>query len=774
MTSRIETDPRLDPRIRAAFAGIPTGMPQPDVASREELLAQELSPEGKAAYIKQVALFDQMDSEEVAPSTGLAISTETFISLPDGNAVKIQYIRPEGGETLPCIYYIHGGRMAFSSCYEGNYKTWGRMMAAEGVAVVMVDFRNSVHADSAPEIAPFPAGLNDCVSGLKWVHANAGALGVDPQRIVVAGESGGGNLALALGMKLKQDGDLPLIAGVYAMCPYIAGEWPLPEYPSSSENEGIFISVQNNRSTMAYGIEAFEARNPLAWPAFAQPSDVEGLPPVVISVNECDPLRDEGIAFYRLLQQNGVQARCREVLGTCHGIEILPTICPDIARATASDIAAFATGLNALASQAAATPSAPLPVARPEAVGFDANRLNRMDAAMQAEIDAGHYAGISVMVARHGKLVKSARYGFQSLETRAPLREDAIFRIASMTKPIIAVAMLLLYEEGKWQLDDPVTRFIPEFAELKVMNADGALVPLERPITMRHVMSTSAGFAFGPTFGSTNPKVDALYAAADLWSGTNDDMIAKLAKLPLETQPGTHFRYGLQQELQGAIIKRLTGQTIDVFLRERILAPLGMKDTGFGVPEDQRDRIAPRYELDANLKLVLAADQSPFPAVAGTPAGVTPKYLLSIAGLYSTAQDYLRFAQMLANGGILDGTRILAPGSVKLMASNLLADGVAMHFLQSFAGVGYGMNVGIVLDPARADFNGGAIGAGTFYWGGVHGTWFWVDPVNDIVVVGMVQQVDAGNPPTGRPYPVPDIRGISRSIIYGALVNPKA
>ena len=173
MTSKLELDPRLDPRIKAAFVGVPTGTPQPDVSSREELLAQELSAEGLAVYARQVAIFDSMDREDIAPSAGLTVRTETFTSAPDGNTVKIQYIRPEGDQTLPCIYYIHGGRMAFSSCYEGNYKAWGRMIAARGVAVAMVDFRNAVHADSAPEIAPFPAGLNDCVSGLKWVRANA-------------------------------------------------------------------------------------------------------------------------------------------------------------------------------------------------------------------------------------------------------------------------------------------------------------------------------------------------------------------------------------------------------------------------------------------------------------------------------------------------------------------------------------------------------------------------------------------------------------------------
>ncbi|RKP53482.1 alpha/beta hydrolase [Pararobbsia silviterrae] len=342
MTSKLESDPRIDPRIKKFFAGM-TSAPKSDVSSREALLAQEHSPEGRAAYARQVALFDTMDSEAIAPSTGLTVRTLSFTSAPDGNTVRIQYIRPDGDAVLPCIYYIHGGRMQFSSCYEGNYKTWGRMIAARGLAVAMVDFRNSVHADSAAEIGPFPAGLNDCISGLEWVHANAASLGIDPTRIVVAGESGGGNLSLAVGMKLKQTGQLGLIKGIYALCPYIAGQWPQARYPSSIENEGIVFHFGDNRATVAYGIEAFDARNSLAWPAFATSEDVAGLPPVVISVNECDALRDEGIAFYRLLLGAGVAARCRQVMGACHGIEILPVVCPDIARSTAADIADFAT-----------------------------------------------------------------------------------------------------------------------------------------------------------------------------------------------------------------------------------------------------------------------------------------------------------------------------------------------------------------------------------------------------------------------------------------------
>jgi acetyl esterase len=346
VTSKLELDPRLDPRIKAYFAGVDLGAANPNVSSREELLAQENTPEALAAQDRTNALFNAMDSEDLAPSAGLTVRTETFISSPDANTIKILFIRPDNEKTVPCVFYIHGGRMQFSSCYLGNYKAWGRMIAARDVAVGMVDFRNSVHPSSAAEVAPFPAGLNDCVSGLKWVHANADSLGIDPGRIVVTGESGGGNLTLAVGMKLKQDGDLGLIQGLYAMCPFIAGEWPLPQNPSSTENEGILISVQDNRSTMAYGIDAFKARNPLAWPGMATREDVQGLPPVVISVNECDPLRDEGIGFYRLLLGSGVSARCRQVMGTVHGTEILPLICPDISRDTARDIADFATSTS--------------------------------------------------------------------------------------------------------------------------------------------------------------------------------------------------------------------------------------------------------------------------------------------------------------------------------------------------------------------------------------------------------------------------------------------
>jgi acetyl esterase len=343
MASKLAEDPRIDPRIKAMFAAMDLTAAG-DVASREELLVQEHSETGNARAAQLKTMLDGLDNEYVAPSAGLVTTEHRVVSAPDGNTINVRFIRPDSGETAPCVYYIHGGGMQTLSCYDGNYRAWGRIIAAQGVAVAMVDFRNAVRASSVPEVAPFPAGLDDCVSGLKWVHANAADLNIDPARIIVAGESGGGNLTLATGLKLKRDGDIGLIRGLYALCPYIAGRWPLPENPSSTENNGILLDLHNNRGAMGYGIEALEARNPLAWPGFATAEDVRGLPPVVISVNECDPLRDEGVNFYRLLLKSGVPARCRQVMGTIHGTEIFPVCCPDISRDTARDIAAFCKG----------------------------------------------------------------------------------------------------------------------------------------------------------------------------------------------------------------------------------------------------------------------------------------------------------------------------------------------------------------------------------------------------------------------------------------------
>lgn len=340
----IADDPRIDPRIKKLFGplGAAASEAAPEPAPDRETLLQRANSEQAVAGRKMLKGFlDMCDTEDVASSSGLTQSEHDVLSQPDGNTIKVRFLRPESPEPLPCVYYIHGGGMQLMSCYDGNYRAWGRMIANEGVAVVMVDFRNCLVPSSVPEVAPFPAGLNDCVSGLHWLVENAAELGIDPAHVIVAGESGGGNLTLATGLKLKQDGQLGLIRGLYALCPYIAGRWPRDDLPSSVENNGILLDLHRDQGALAYGIEAFEARNPLAWPGFAGEGDVRGLVPTVISVNECDPLRDEGIAFYRLLLRAGVPARCRQVMGTIHGTEIFPIACPEISRDSAVSIADF-------------------------------------------------------------------------------------------------------------------------------------------------------------------------------------------------------------------------------------------------------------------------------------------------------------------------------------------------------------------------------------------------------------------------------------------------
>lgn len=339
---KIANDERLDPRIRATFEHFKLAGDAYTVADRDEGVALFNRDETLALRAEMVALLDAVYGEDVAPSAGLTISDHQVVSQPDGNTINLQVLRPEADGPLPCVYYIHGGGMMYSSMHDGNYRAWLRILAAKGVAVVAVDFRNAGQSSSVEEVAPFPAGLNDCVSGLRWLHEHADEHGIDRARVVIAGESGGGNLTIASALQLQRDGDLDLVSGLYAMCPYLAGSWPREEFPSSTEHTGKIIEIHGNLSRVVYGIEAFEDGDPLAWPLFATEEQLAPLPRTVIRVNECDPLRDEGIAFYRRLLAAGVAARCDQIMGTVHAIEVMPTICPDITHAAAADIAGFA------------------------------------------------------------------------------------------------------------------------------------------------------------------------------------------------------------------------------------------------------------------------------------------------------------------------------------------------------------------------------------------------------------------------------------------------
>ena len=304
--------------------------------------------------------------------------------------------------------------------------------------------------------------------------------------------------------------------------------------------------------------------------------------------------------------------------------------------------------------------TADVPLASPESVGFSSDRLKAYEQALRALVDEQRLAGFTTLVSRRGKAVEFAAYGYKDAAAKTPVAKDTIFRIASMTKPIVGVAMMMLWEEGKWKLDDPVHKHIPQFTGLQVKTETGALVAQAHPMTMRELMSHTAGF-----------DVSAGYRDANLSDGDLQGMIDKLAKLPLAAQPGTDWRYGPSVDIQGYVVEKLSGQTLDQFLGKRIFDPLKMKDTGFWVDGAKVDRVSRVHTYGTDKKIVVA------PA-SGRDPSQKPRFLSGSGGLLSTAEDYWRFAQMLLDGGQSDGTRFLKASTVELMRTNVLNDGVQL------------------------------------------------------------------------------------------------
>jgi CubicO group peptidase (beta-lactamase class C family) len=401
---------------------------------------------------------------------------------------------------------------------------------------------------------------------------------------------------------------------------------------------------------------------------------------------------------------------------------------------------------------------------KPEAVGFSSERLERLHQLIQQEIDQKQLAGAVTLLARHGKVVDYRTYGQRDIAAAAPMTKDVIFRDYSMTKPVTGVAMMILYEEGKWLPSDPIAKFIPEFAHLKVfqgVDAEGKMILVDpiHPPTMRELMTHSAGFSYG----SGHSVVDAMYGDKKLMQSANlQEMIDKLATIPLNYQPGKGWTYSVSMDIEGYIIEKLSGQTLPDFIRDQIFLPLDMKDAGFFVPEAKRSRFATNYRDDAQDQLVPSVPGGGPPADYAT----QPTKPSGGGGMVSTAEDYYRFAQMLGNGGELEGKRILAPATVKLMTSNHLPAnlltgefGIGQHIMRP--GFGYGFNCAVVFDPPEA---GLPDGKGTFFWDGAAGTWFWVDPTNDIVFVAMIQRMAS--------HDNHSLQYRSHSTVYQALVDP--
>ncbi|MEQ8484727.1 MAG: serine hydrolase domain-containing protein [Pseudomonadales bacterium] len=399
-----------------------------------------------------------------------------------------------------------------------------------------------------------------------------------------------------------------------------------------------------------------------------------------------------------------------------------------------------------------------LPTARPEQVAMSAERLERIGAMTRRYVSEGKLAGVVTLVAREGKVVYLDVVGQADLESGAPMRPDTLFRIYSMTKPIASVALMMLYEEGAFQLADPISKFLPELASLEVLQDDGSRVPAQ-PITFQQVLTHTAGFSYG--FNPQDP-VDQLYQASDWARSENlDAFIATLARLPLKFQPGSRWHYSVANDVQGALVERISGQRFDEFLKTRLFEPLGMHDTFFDVPANKRARLGTNHRYDAEAGRLEVLTEAEYPVFAGT------SFFSGGAGLVSTAADYARFAEMLRNGGALGEARILSPKTIELMTMNHLpalmqasgsGERPGLGGLGGYMGAGFGLGFGVVTDVPASRVIGSE---GEYSWGGAAGTIFWVDPVEDLVVVGMIQLMQS-------PWP---LRNELKALTYQALTR---
>jgi len=407
---------------------------------------------------------------------------------------------------------------------------------------------------------------------------------------------------------------------------------------------------------------------------------------------------------------------------------------------------------QATAQIAAKHPTAPqtlpLPDARPEALGLSALRLQRASDAFRREVDKGTLPGLTLMVARRGQIGWFDAIGRQAPAASAPMTKDSIFRIYSMTKPIVSVGIMMLLEEGHFILNDPVAKFIPEFAAQKVgveVNGQLELVPLQRPMTVQDLLRHTSGITYDHT---GNSLVQQLYQQSRLRSRkiTNAEHAAMVASLPLMAQPGAEWNYSRSTDVLGRIIEVVSGKTLGAFLTERILAPLQMAETAFHAGAENAGRLAEPFATDPwSGEKVQLFDMLERPAMES-----------GGGGLVSTTMDYARFCQMLLNGGTLDGTRLIGRKTLELMASDHLGPHVKVCSPLMPPGHGFGLGFAVRTDKGMAPFPGSP---GQFFWSGMAGTFFWIDPAEDMFAVLMMQG------PGQREY----IRAFFRSLVYAAI-----
>lgn len=401
--------------------------------------------------------------------------------------------------------------------------------------------------------------------------------------------------------------------------------------------------------------------------------------------------------------------------------------------------------------------------AKPEEVGLSSERLGRIRPWLRGYLETGKLPGATTLVARHGKIVFCESEGFRDLEASKPMTADAILRFYSMTKPITSVALMMLYEEGLFQLDDPVSEFIPSFKNSRVFVSgeadDMVCEPLQTPITIHHLLTHTSGLTYG--FGNQGP-VSQLYQENhtdfDTHDGFLEKVVERLAQIPLEFQPGHRWNYGVSSDVIGRVVEVVSGQSLNAFFQKKILDPLGMVDTGFAVPKDKVDRFAALYVKNekSDLSLRESPQESPMIDSVETFSGG--------GGLVSTVADYFRFTEMLRRKGELDVERLLGRKTIEYMTTNHLSGDLADMGQPTFnettyEGIGFGLGFSVMLDPAKARLMGTP---GEYAWGGYASTAFWIDPQEDMTVIFLTQLIPSSA------YP---IRRELRVLTYQALVD---
>ena len=402
-------------------------------------------------------------------------------------------------------------------------------------------------------------------------------------------------------------------------------------------------------------------------------------------------------------------------------------------------------------------------VDRPESLGFDAARLGRIRGWMEGYVAGGRYPFAGTVIARRGEIAYCDYLGNRDVEAGAPYALDTIVRIYSMTKPVTTVAALMLYEEGRLRLDDPLAAFLPEFAEPRVLR-DGArhldqVAPARETLTLHHLLTHTSGLVYGSQGGLLGEAYKARGVSVGPAGGGRAANVKRLSSLPLLFEPGRRWNYGVSTDVLGRVVEVVSGQTLDAFFRERILEPLAMADTGFEVAAENLGRLAKLYGPGGEGAMV----QRDGNADSEFRAGRVDTFSGG-GGLLSTAGDYLRFAEMLRRGGEYGGARLLGPRTVALMTANHLPGTIAElgptpWTEASFEGLGFGLGVSVMGQPARARLSGSP---GDYGWGGVASTVFWVDPLEDMTVLFLTQLSPSHSYPNRKEL---------RALVYQALVD---